>query len=162
MRRITRRLPWKAWTGASIAIVVAGVILFGRAEDKNVSNPATWYGLGFAAMGGTILVTACVTLARRNWLSVAMFAVVAASAATLAVFIVTAPSTSRSCKNSGQPAAAGTYDCDTSYGLGAPLLVGVLSVPTAGIASAGKLVGDSYCFVRRRIDRKRLHPDEDV
>jgi hypothetical protein len=160
-RRITRQLPWKAWVVPAVAIGVAGVILFGRAEDKTTSDPSTWYIIGFAAVGAIILVAACLTLARRSWLSVAIFAVVAACASALALFTVTAPSTSRSCNNSGQPTSAGTYDCDTSDGLGGPLLVGILFVPSAGVASAGKFAGDSYYFVRCRIALRRVAADED-
>jgi hypothetical protein len=153
--KLLRQLPWKPWLASAVAIVVAGVILFGRAESTRTPDPQVWYGIGFAAIGTMILVTAALTLARQRWPYLLMFVAVAASATAFAVFTVTAPSASRSCNNAGQPRSAGTYDCDTSFGIGGPILLGVLSIPTAAVATIGKVGADTYCAARRRLATRR-------
>jgi hypothetical protein len=152
--RLVRESPWKPWLAVAVAIVVVGVVVFGRAESTGTQNTAAWYGAGFASVAAIVLVAASVTLARRPWLEVLVFAVLTAVAAALAVFIVTAPSTSRSCSNGGQPRSAGTYECDTSYGLGAPFLAVAFSIPAVGLAAVGKFAGDSYYNVRGRITQR--------
>jgi hypothetical protein len=160
--RLVRLSPWKPWLASAIAIVVAGVVLFGQAESTRRQDSGGWYAAGFASVGAIVLITACLTLGRRRWLYVLFFAALAAGAVTVAVFTVTAPSTSRSCDNAGQPTSRGTYDCDTSFGLGAPFLAIVLVVPAAGLASVGKIAGNSYHAVRDRVVRRsseESHPD---
>jgi len=150
-----RQLPSVPWIASAVAIVGTGVILFGHAESTRTPDPGLWYGVGFGAIGLIILVTACLTLAQRRWDFLFIFVAVAACATGLALFTVTAPSTSRSCNNGGQPKSAGTYDCDTSEGLGGPILVVVLSIPTAAVATLGKVGGDTYYVVRRRVTARR-------
>lgn len=154
-RRIVEQFPWKSWIIPTVAVVIAGVFLFGHAEDTATSDPEAWFVIGFAASGAITFLAACVTLVRRHWVSVAVFAAVMTCAATLAVFTATAPSTSRSCNNAGRPSSGGTYDCDTSYGLGLPIVVGVLFVPAGVIASAGKVAGDTCDIIRRRHASRR-------
>jgi hypothetical protein len=152
--RLLRESPFKRWIPIATAIVVVGVVLFGRAESTRTQDPAGWYGAGFASVAAIVLVAACITLAGRRWLEVLVFAALTAVAVTLAVFIVTAPSTSRSCSNEGRPKSAGTYECDTSYGLGAPFLAVAFAIPAAGLAAVGKFAGDTYYSVREHITRR--------
>jgi len=152
--RLVRESPWKPWLAIAMAIIVVGVVLFGRAESTRTPDPVAWYGAGFASVGAIVLVGACLTLAGRRWRYVLVFAALVAVAVALAVFTVTAPSTSRSCDNGGQPKSAGTYDCDTSDGLGGPLLVIVFLIPAAGLAAAGKLAGDSFYRFRDHVARR--------
>jgi uncharacterized membrane protein YhaH (DUF805 family) len=155
--RLVRRLPWRAWLVCVVAIVVVGLIFFGAAESTTTSDPAAWYRAGFAGVAAIVLVTASLTLTRRRWRDVALFAFLAASAAAFALFAVTSPSTSRSCNNAGQPRSAGTYDCDTSDGLGGPLLVVILFIPAATVGAVGKVVGDCNRTFREHVAARRRH-----
>src|SRR5437588_583744 len=84
-------VPWRAWLVCAVAVVVVGLIFFGNAESTRTSDPAAWYGAGFASVAAIILVTASLTLARRRWRDVALFALLAASATAFALFAVTSP-----------------------------------------------------------------------
>ena len=131
-------LPWPAWVACLAALGVVALICFGKAESRSTAASGAWYRAGFIASALIVLTGAAATLGRRRWREAAVFAFLTASVMGMAIFTVTAPSTSRSCSNAGQPASAGTYDCDTSYGLGATFMVAAFFVPAFGIAAIGK------------------------
>lgn len=131
-------LPWPAWVACLAVLGVVALICFGKAESTSTADSGAWYRAGFIASALVVLIGAVATLGRRRWREAAVFALLAASVMGMAVFMVSAPSTSRSCSNAGQPASAGAYDCDTSYGLGAPFMVAAFFVPAFGITAIGK------------------------
>jgi len=150
MRSRARGLPWKPWLASVGVSLVVGGVLIGHAESTRTPNPGVWYAAGFASVAAIVLITAALTLGRKPWLHVAAFAAIAAIALGLVVFTTSAPSSSRSCQNAGQPQSAGTYDCDTSFGFGMPFLVVVFFVPAMALATLGKVGADTYVSVRKR------------
>jgi len=141
-------------------ILVVGGVIIGHAESGQTPNPDAWYAAGFVGVAAIVLITATLTLGRRRWLHVAAFAAIAAVSFALVVFMASAPSSSRSCQNAGQPQSAGTYDCDTGYGLGLPFVVLVFFVPAMALATAGKVGADTYVSVRSRGKQRASEAEE--
>jgi hypothetical protein len=120
-------------------VTIVGGVCFAKGESTATQNPASWYAAGFCSVGVLTLVGACLTLARRRWREVALFAAIVASVVSLAIFSFASDSASRSCNNMDQPQSAGTYDCDTGYGLGVPIMLVGFFVPAFVISGLGKL-----------------------
>lgn len=136
--RFLRGLPWPAWIACLAVLSVVGFVCFGIGESGATPNPGAWYVVGFLASALVVLVSAALTLGRRRWREAAVLAFLAAAVVGFAIFVVSSPSTSRSCNNAGQPASAGTYDCDTSYGIGGPVMVAAFFVPSLALVALGK------------------------
>jgi hypothetical protein len=135
-----RSLPWRAWTAIGVAAGLAGLVFFGKAESVTTPNPSTWARMGLVACVTITLIGAVATLGTRRWLDVLAYALSISCVVGLAVLITAVPSTSRSCNNSGQPRTAGSFDCDTSFAIGAPFVLMGILMPTLVVASVGKAV----------------------
>jgi hypothetical protein len=139
--RVLSGLPWRAWAGWLVAVAITAFVCFGVAESSRTPDRARWFWAGCAIITALIVSCSAITLRRRRWRDVAVFAGLVAAIVALALFSVSAPSTSRSCSNGGQPKSAGTYDCDTSDGLGGPLLLIGFFIPSFALASVGTGLG---------------------
>ena len=147
-----RALPWRSWAGWLVVLAVATFICFDHAESTRTANPGGWFGAGLVCAGVITFAGAAWTLGRRRWIDVMVFAAVVAAIAAVALFSVSSASTSRGCANNGQPPSAGTYDCDTSEGLGGPILFAGLYVPAIVLSAAGG--GTGRLLRRRRRDQQ--------
>jgi hypothetical protein len=125
-------LPWL------VGSFVVSLICLDKAESTAVRDPGSWLIAVVVASTVLTLLGAAWTLGRRRWREVAIYAALAASAIAIPLFAVSSIPTSRDCDNSGQPRSAGTFDCDTSFGLGGPLVLAALFVPMLGVAALGK------------------------
>lgn len=128
-------MPWL------VGIAIACWTCTGFAESTHTRDPAAWLVAGFSVAGLLTLLCAYRTLRGGGWAGAAGLALAAAGIVALGVFSASAPSTSRSCANNGQPKSAGTFDCDTSYGLGGLILLAAFWVPAFGLAAAGSGAG---------------------
>jgi hypothetical protein len=134
------RSNWKfprSWLVLAGAIALVCLLCFGMAESMSTTNPDSWFLAGLIATGVLTLVGACLTLGRRRWREVALFALTVSVATSITLFGVSAPSTSRSC-STDRPSSTEATDCDTSYGLGMPFLIAAFFVPAYGLAALGK------------------------
>ena len=121
--------------------MVLGIVCFGKAESTTTTHPVSWLLAGLAGTAGLAFTGACLTLGRRRWREVALYALIVSCLASAALFAVSSVSTSRGCNNGGQPRSAGTYDCDTSDAIGGPLVLALVYAPLYGLSALGKGVG---------------------
>ena len=138
VRRFLAALPWRPWAVWLAAMSTVGLIFFGLGESTSVAHSHVWYPTGFVSIAVLALLASAVTLRDRRWRDAALLSFLVACIVGIAIFLVSAPSTSRSCQNNGQPLSAGTYDCDTSYGLGGPIMVVAFFIPSFAVVGIGK------------------------
>lgn len=125
-----RSLPWTPWLVWLTAIGGAAVGLLTKAESRATHAPENWYLAAFCIAAGLTLVASVVTLRDRRWPAALVFAALVAIVVALAIFVTTAPATSRSCD--------AQYDCDTGFGLGLPFVAAFLFIPAVGLSLLGK------------------------
>lgn len=87
-------------------------------------------------VAGLSLIGSAVTLRDRPWIEVLVFAALIAAVTSVAILGAASPSTSRSC--------SAKTDCDTSFGLGLPILAAALFIPLACIGFLGRLVSVAF------------------
>jgi Protein of unknown function (DUF2510) len=139
-------LPWQVWAWWLVAVTIVISVGVGMAESTAVSDPAVWFLVGGIGAGVLTLLGAATTLPGRRSVAVFVYAALIAATVTIVVFSVSAPASSRSCR---ADRSASSTDCDTSFGLGVPLVTALLFVPAVTLAAAGR-AGGAIARKRRR------------
>ena len=134
--------------GQAMARRAVALISLGFGGSTRIANPMAWFAAGFSVATALTLGCAFWTLRGGHWAASVVLGLAVSTIVSAAVFAKSAPSTSRSCQNSGEPPSQGTYDCDTAYGLGAPIMLVAFWVPAFAMSAAGSAAGRG--LVRRR------------
>jgi hypothetical protein len=129
------------WAAILIAMASVDLLCFAMAESTNTPEPLPWYVAAFSASGALALIGAAMTLRTRGWSDAVRFALLVAVVVAGTLYSVASVSTSRDCANQGQPASAGTYDCDTSNALGGALMVFAFFAPAFALVAVGRTGG---------------------